>query len=117
MGALIAKLLAAEGANIVIHYHGDKAAKDAEALTARLKEKHPKIKTKAYQGDLSTAKSVQKLFADVLSDFGKLNTVVNTVGMVLKKPLIEISESGRRGYNYPLDLNFRGQSSLTVRPY
>lgn len=45
-----------------------------------------------YQGDLTTATAVTKLFQDVLRDFGKVDIVVNTIGKVLKKPIAEISE-------------------------
>jgi NAD(P)-dependent dehydrogenase (short-subunit alcohol dehydrogenase family) len=45
-----------------------------------------------YQDDLTTKAAVDKLFSDVLKDFGKINIIVNTVGMVLKKPIAEISE-------------------------
>lgn len=33
-----------------------------------------------------------KLFQDVIRDFGQVDIVINTVGKVLKKPIIEISE-------------------------
>ncbi|KAK3049800.1 hypothetical protein LTR09_008976 [Extremus antarcticus] len=65
LGALVASQLAAEGANIAIHYHGASTTKAAGSL---------------------------QIFANVLEDFGKLDIVVNTVGMVLKKPLVDISE-------------------------
>lgn len=92
LGALIASQLAAEGANVAIHYHGPFAAKAAEALMAELKQKHPGVKIQAYQADLTIALNVKQLFTTVAQDFGKLDIVVNTVGMVLKKPLAEISE-------------------------
>lgn len=96
LGALVATLLAGEGANVAIHFHGSSAAKSADSLIAGFKEKYPNMNAKSYQADLSGPKDVAKLFADVLADFGKLDIVVNTVGRVLKKPLVDISESGRR---------------------
>lgn len=92
LGALIASTLAAEGCNIAIHYHGGPATKSAESLVANLKQKHPKLKVQSYQGDLTIVSNVQKIFSDILSDFGNLDIVVNTVGMVLKKALVDISE-------------------------
>lgn len=35
---------------------------------------------------------MEKLFQDVLKDFGKVDIAVNNVGKVLKKPITEISE-------------------------
>lgn len=42
---------------------------------------------------MSTAAAVEKLFADVLAEHTKIDIVVNTVGMVLKKPITDISEA------------------------
>jgi len=45
-----------------------------------------------YAANLTTAAAVDKLFADVINDFGKINIVVNTIAAVLKKPITAISE-------------------------
>jgi NAD(P)-dependent dehydrogenase (short-subunit alcohol dehydrogenase family) len=92
LGAEIAHELAAVGADLAIHYNSTKTKDDADKLAIVLKEKYPKIKLQFYQADLTTAAAVDKLFAAVLQDFGKLDIVVNTVGMVLKKPITEVSE-------------------------
>jgi NAD(P)-dependent dehydrogenase (short-subunit alcohol dehydrogenase family) len=92
LGALVATQLAEEGANVAIHYHGDKAAKEADSLIAQLRQKHSKANIKSYQADLTIANNVKATFAKVIQDFGKIDIVVNTVGMVLKKPLADISE-------------------------
>lgn len=41
---------------------------------------------------MTIANNVKDVFSKVGQDFGELDIVVNTVGMVLKKPLVEISE-------------------------
>jgi NAD(P)-dependent dehydrogenase (short-subunit alcohol dehydrogenase family) len=92
LGALVAAQLAAEGSNLALHYHSPSAKEGAETLVADLTQKHPGIKIKLYQADLVVAKNVQEVFASVLEDFGKIDIVVNTTGMVLKKALIDISE-------------------------
>lgn len=51
------------------------------------------IKVSVHEGDLTTAAAVEKLFSEVLAQHKKIDIVVNTVGMVLKKPITEISES------------------------
>lgn len=43
---------------------------------------------------MTTSAAVESLFEDIITQHGKLNIVVNTVGMVLKKPIVEISEAG-----------------------
>ena len=92
LGAEIALELAPLGANLALHYNSQKTQEDAIKLEAALKQSHPKTKVVFYQADLTTAAAVDKLFNDVLKDFGKINIVVNTIGMVLKKPITEISE-------------------------
>lgn len=92
LGAQIALELAGVGANLALHYNSAKTKKDADHLATTLNEKHPNIKVRFYQGDLTAAATVEKLFADVLHDFGGIDIVVNTVGMVLKKPFVDITE-------------------------
>lgn len=92
LGAQSALELAGAGANLALHYHSAGGEKDAAILEAKLKEKNPSIKVAYYQGDLTSAAAVTKLFQEVLRDFGHVDIVVNTIGKVLKKPITEISE-------------------------
>jgi NAD(P)-dependent dehydrogenase (short-subunit alcohol dehydrogenase family) len=84
--------LASISASLALHYHSKSSEKDAAALKATLKKKNPSIKASFYQGDLTSADVVMKLFQEVLRDFGHVDIVINTVGKVLKKPITEISE-------------------------
>lgn len=92
LGAQIALELANIGANLALHYNSAKTKSDADKLAATLKEKHSNVKFQFYQGDLTSGSAVEKLFTDVLRDFGGIDIVVNTVGMVLKKPFVDITE-------------------------
>ena len=92
LGAEIAKELAALGANLALHYNSDKTKADAEELGKYLKGTKPDLKFKFYQGDLTTASAVDQLFASVIKDFGKVDIVINTIGKVLKKPIVDIGE-------------------------
>lgn len=80
------------GANLALHYHSSGDERLTAALEAALKEKNPSVKVSFYQGDLTSAAAVTKLFQNVIHDFGQVDIVINTVGKVLKKPIIEISE-------------------------
>jgi NAD(P)-dependent dehydrogenase (short-subunit alcohol dehydrogenase family) len=93
LGAQIARELAACGANLAIHYNSASSEPEARKLEAELSDKYPSIKIAIYQGDLTAAAAVTKLFDETLRDFGKVDVVVNTVGKVLKKPILEISEA------------------------
>jgi NAD(P)-dependent dehydrogenase (short-subunit alcohol dehydrogenase family) len=92
LGGLIARDLAAHGAKAVaIHYNSaaTKAAADATvaAVTAA------GAKAVAIQADLSGAAAVEQLFADTIAAVGRPDIAINTVGKVLKKPLVEITEA------------------------
>lgn len=93
LGAEIACDLAGAGASLALHYNSAASKDDAARLEAELRQKHPSLKVEFYQGDLTGAATVTKLFGDSHRDFGKIDIVVNTVGKVLKKPIAEISES------------------------
>jgi NAD(P)-dependent dehydrogenase (short-subunit alcohol dehydrogenase family) len=92
LGAQIALELAPLGVQLALHYNSAKTKDDALKLEAQLKHAFPSTKVVFYAADLTTAAAVDKLFANVIKDFGKVNIVVNTIGMVLKKPVTEISE-------------------------
>jgi NAD(P)-dependent dehydrogenase (short-subunit alcohol dehydrogenase family) len=92
LGAATALELAGSGANLALHYNSASSKSNASQLEAELKQKNPSLKVAYYQGDLTTAAAVENLFQSVLTDFGKIDIVVNTVGKVLKKPITDISE-------------------------
>lgn len=92
LGAQIALELAPLGASLALHYNSAKTKDDAAKLEESLKQKYPGTKVAFYAADLTTAAAVDKLFQDVSKDFGQIDIVVNTIGMVLKKPITERSE-------------------------
>lgn len=91
LGGLLARDLAAQGAKaIAIHYNSDSSKPAAEEVASAIRE----MGTEAaiFQQDLTKAGNVEKLFADTEASLGKPDIAINTVGMVLKKPMVEISE-------------------------
>lgn len=92
LGGLLARDLAAQGARAVaIHYNTSATKPAADETVAAIKAAG--AEAIALQGDLTTAGAVEALFADVIAAFGKPDIAVNTVGKVLKKPIVEISEA------------------------
>lgn len=92
LGGLIARDLAAHGARAVaIHYNSAATRKDAEATVAAIQAAG--AQAAAFQADLTTAAAVEKLFADAVAAVGRPDIAVNTVGKVLKKSFVEISEA------------------------
>src|ERR1700733_6726267 len=92
LGAEIALQLATLGVNLALHYNSSSTKASAVTLESSLKSQFPGIKVAFYKADLTTATAVDKLFNDVLQDFGQIDIVVNTIGMVLKKPITDITE-------------------------
>ncbi len=92
LGGLIAKDLAAHGAKaIAIHYNSSSSKADADDTLAVVKAAG--TEGVALQADLTTAGAMEKLFADSIAAIGKPDIAINTVGKVLKKPMVEISEA------------------------
>ena len=92
LGGLLARDLAAHGAKAVaIHYNSAATKADADKTVAAIKAAG--ANAVALQGNLTTAAAIEKLFADVVAAVGKPDIAINTVGKVLKKPMVEISEA------------------------
>ena len=93
LGAEIALQLAPLGASLALHYNYQSSADNISQLQKQLEQAAPGIKVKFYQADLTTEQAVESLFSSVKKDFGKIDIVVNTVGKVLKKPIVDITEA------------------------
>lgn len=92
LGGLLAKDMAQHGAKAVaIHYNSDSAKADAEQTAAAIRATG--ASAHAFQADLTRAAAMEKLFADAKAAMGSIDIAVNTVGKVLKKPMLEISEA------------------------
>jgi len=92
LGGLIARDLAEQGAKAVaIHYNSEAARAEADATVAAVKAIG--AEAVALQADLTTADAMERLFADAVAAFGRPDIAINTVGKVLKKPIVEISEA------------------------
>ena len=92
LGGLLATDLAKHGAGAVaIHYNSAASKADADRTVAVIEAAG--ARAVALQGDLTTAGAVEKLFADTVAAVGRPDIAINTVGKVLKKPMVEISEA------------------------
>ncbi|MFM7376994.1 MAG: SDR family oxidoreductase [Erythrobacter sp.] len=92
LGGLIARELVDAGAKaIAIHYNSEatRAAAEETANAVRAKGAEAAV----FQADLTSAAANEKLFADAEQALGKIDIAINTVGKVLKKPIIETSEA------------------------
>lgn len=92
LGGLLARDLAQQGAKAVaIHYNSASSKADADKTVAAIQAAG--AKAFAFQADLTSARAVEKLFSDTITAVGRPDIAINTVGKVLKKPMMEISEA------------------------
>jgi NAD(P)-dependent dehydrogenase (short-subunit alcohol dehydrogenase family) len=100
LGGLISRDLAKGGANVVVHYNSDATRRDAEATVKAIKD----LGSDAYatQGDLTKSANVTALFKQAKDRFGGIDIAVNTVGKVLRKPIVETTEEE---YDSMFDIN------------
>lgn len=92
LGGLLATDLAKHGAKAVaVHYNSASSAAETKQTLAAVKAAG--AEAFAFQADLTSAAAMEKLFADAKAAMGSIDIAVNTVGKVLKKPMVEISEA------------------------
>lgn len=101
IGAAIAKSLASEGASVVVNYASSKAGADAvvAAITAA------GGKAVAVGGDVSKAADAQRVIEAAISNFGRLDVLVNNSGVYEFAPLEAITLDH---YNKMFNVNVLG---------
>ena len=101
IGKQIALQLADLGASVTINYAN--SSKKAEEVVKEIKEKGGEAA--AVQANLSQVSEVEQLFHETIETFGKVNILVNNVGVMIKKPLTEVTEAD---YTNQFDVNVKG---------
>ncbi|AQA05723.1 short chain dehydrogenase [Mycobacterium sp. MS1601] len=91
LGGLISRDLAAHGARAVaVHYNSESTREAAEETAAAINSAG--ANAHLLQADLTSAAAVGTLFADAHAAMGSIDIAINTTGMVIKKPIAEITE-------------------------
>lgn len=91
LGGLIARTFAADGAKIIVHYNSDATKAAAEETLAVIATAGGEAI--AIQGDFTKAADVTNVFDAGKKRFGGIDIAVNTVGKVLRKPIIDTTEA------------------------
>ncbi|WBL73561.1 SDR family oxidoreductase [Serratia liquefaciens] len=101
LGGLVARDLAANGAAaVVVHYNSDATRAAAEETLQAVKATG--AQAIAVQGDLTQTGNVALLFEKAVKAFGKVDIAINTAGLVIKKPIAEVTEAD---YDSSFDIN------------
>jgi 3-oxoacyl-[acyl-carrier protein] reductase len=106
IGAGIANLLAKEGASVVVNYASDKAG--AEKVVAEITKAGGKAVVA--QGDVSKNSDAQTIVAAAITNFGKLDVLVNNSGIYEFAPLGQITEES---FHKQFNINVLGTLLVT----
>lgn len=90
LGKLFAEALAGDGAKVVVHYNSPSKQEEATKIAQGIAEKGGQAIT--HQGDLTQVNEVKRLVDVTLEHFGQWDILVNTAGMIVRKPIAEFTE-------------------------
>lgn len=90
LGRLFAEALADDGAKIVMHYNS--ASKQDEAAQVAQGIRDHGGNAVIHQGDLTQVSQVKRLVDVTFEKFGRWDILVNTAGMIVRKPIADFSE-------------------------
>ena len=107
IGAQVARLLHAEGADVAIHYRSSRDA--AEALKASLERDRPES-VRLLRADLLDTAALPRLIADVAGFRGRLDILVNNASSFYPTPLASASE---QDWEALIGSNLKGPFFLT----
>jgi 3-oxoacyl-[acyl-carrier protein] reductase len=86
IGAEVAVKAAAEGARVAVHYH--RSPEGAQRTVERARELG--AEAEAFGADLADGAAAERLVADVIDGFGRLDGLVNNAGRTQVGPFLEI---------------------------
>lgn len=90
LGRLFAEALASDGAHVMVHYNSARRAEEAEQTVAALRERG--VDADSFQGDLTRNENITALVDATIERFGRWDILVNTSGIIVRKPLAETTE-------------------------
>ena len=90
MGRLFATQLAQDGADVMVHYNSPRRADEARSTVEALQALG--VKAASFQGDLTDTAKITELVDTTISTLGAWDILVNTSGIIVRKPLAETTE-------------------------
>ena len=90
LGKLFAESLAGDGAGLVLHYNSPGREQEAADAVTALKTRG--TEAIAVQGDLTSTAAITGLVDAAIQRFGRWDILVNTSGIIVRKPLDQTTE-------------------------
>jgi pteridine reductase len=106
IGLAIALDLAAHGAAVAVHYRTSQA--EADAAVAEITATGQTART--FCANLENIAEIEKMVADVVTAFGRLDILVNSASIFARKPLEEMTE---RDWDANLNTNLKAPAFLS----
>lgn len=91
LGGALSRALAVAGAKAVVVHFNSPATRAAAEETAEA-VKAAGAEALVVQGDLTKVADCVRLFDEAVKRFGRVDIAINTAGLVLKKPIAEVTE-------------------------
>jgi NAD(P)-dependent dehydrogenase (short-subunit alcohol dehydrogenase family) len=90
LGRLFSEDLAGSGANVVVHYNGARRVDEAQEVVGKLTAMG--VEAISHQADLTSDGEITRLVDATIARFGHWDILVNTAGIIVRKPLAETTE-------------------------
>jgi NAD(P)-dependent dehydrogenase (short-subunit alcohol dehydrogenase family) len=101
LGRAIARGLADAGADVAIHHHSSPEPAEEAARELTLLGRRAEV----FQADLADPEQISALFAKLEGAFGRLDILVNSAAVFVRKPVLEISPED---WDHTMNVNLRG---------
>ncbi|MEV6286243.1 SDR family oxidoreductase [Kribbella sp. NPDC051770] len=90
IGKLFAEALADDGADVVVHYNSPRRSDEADVVVKDLANRG--VRAFSHQADLTSNAEITRLVDTAIDRFGSWDILVNTAGLIIRKPLAETTE-------------------------
>ena len=90
LGKLFAESLAGDGVSLAVHYNSPRRAGEARDTARELERFGVGVMT--HQADLTDVAEITRLVDATIERFGRWDILVNTTGLIVRKPLVETTE-------------------------
>jgi NAD(P)-dependent dehydrogenase (short-subunit alcohol dehydrogenase family) len=90
LGKLFAQTLADDGADVMVHYNSPSRADEAAEVVGDLQGRG--VQAATYQADLTDISHIAALVDATIEQLGHWDILVNTAGLIIRKPLVETTE-------------------------